>query len=102
MLATASKDRRTSRGSAVPAKKDVKTDTYSGRVAARLRELRDAKGWTVLELTEKINLQLRKDKRVAPSTVHGWDNGSRKLDPDMYPVVAAVFRMSVRHFLPSE
>lgn len=86
----------------MPAKAEIDERTYSGRVAARLRELREAKGWTVAEVQERINAGLRKDKRVAQSTVHGWDNGSRKIDPDYYPLLAQVFRLTVRAFLPAE
>lgn len=84
----------------MPAKTEIDTSTYSGRVAARLRELREARGWTVAELQERINTRIAKARRVAQSTVHGWDNGSRKIDPDFYPVLASVFGKPVRSFLP--
>lgn len=86
----------------MPAKKPVATDNYSGRVAARLRALREERGWTVADLAERLNRQLPKDKRVANSTLHSWDNGSRTADPDYYPAFAKVFGLSIRGLLPSE
>lgn len=88
-------------GGSMPPKSDIDTSTFSGRVAARLRELREAKGWTVAELQERINNRLAKERRVAQSTVHGWDNGSRKIDPDLYPLLASIFQKSVRTFIPA-
>lgn len=96
-MLTASKDRR-----AMPAKKPVDTSQYSGRIAARLRELREAKGWTVADLAERLNRSLKPDQRIANSTLHGWDAGDRAINPDYYPALAAVFGMSVRGFLPAE
>ena len=95
MVAVARQNRRV-----MPAKKPVPTDTYSGRIAARLRELREAKGWTVAELAERLNRSLPKDMRVANSTLHGWDAGTRKVDPDYYPAIAATFGLTVRGFMP--
>lgn len=96
-MATATMVKHT--GRAVPAKKPVPTDTYSLRVAARLRELREEREWLVGELTSRIN-RILKDDEVAKSTVHGWDNGSRKIDPDHYPTLARVFGLTLAEFLP--
>lgn len=87
---------------AMPAKKPVPTDSYGDRISARLRELREAKGWTVADLAERINRRVHKDRRIANSTLHGWDSGSRNVDPDYYPDIAAVFQLTVRQFMPQE
>lgn len=89
-------------GRAMPAKKTVKTDSYSGRIAARLRELREARGWTVADVAERLNRTLPKDMMLANGTLHNWDNGTRKVDPDYYPYLAAVFGISPRSFVPAE
>jgi transcriptional regulator with XRE-family HTH domain len=93
---------RSPKGLRVPAKKDVDESTYSGRIAARLRKLRTDKGWTVKDLRERLNRTLPASMRLKPSTLHGWDAGDRKVDPDYYPALAAVFGLSVRAFLPTE
>ncbi len=102
MVAVANHARRFSKGSRVPAKKPVPTDSYGSRISARLRELREARNWTVAELAERLNRRLPKDRRIANSTLHGWDSGSRNVDPDYYPELAAVFQLTVRQFMPSE
>ena len=99
MVAVAKQDRRFSKGSRVPAKKPVPTETYSQRVSAQVRKLRVDRGWTVADLAERINRHL--DPPLANSTIHGWDNGSGKIDPDAYPALAKVFGMPVREFLPA-
>ena len=87
---------------AVPAKKPVPTDTYSGRVASRLRTLREDRGWTVADLAERLNRLLPEEKRIANSTLHAWDNGSRTADPNYYPALAKVFGLTVLGFLPGK
>lgn len=85
-------------GGSMPPKSNIDTSTYSGRIAARIRELREARGWTVKELANRINAA--GGSNLANSTVHGWDNGSRSIDCDFLPTVAKVFGLSVRSFLP--
>jgi transcriptional regulator with XRE-family HTH domain len=86
----------------MPAKKEIDATNYSGRIAARLRKLRTEKGWTVADLHERLNRVVPKEMKIAGSTLHGWDNGDRKVDPDYYPALGEVFGLTVRAFLPSE
>jgi len=84
----------------LPAKKPPRRTTYSLRVAARVRELREERGWLVNELAARINRGRAKDDRLAVSTIHSWDNGSRKIDPDFYPTLARAFGLPLFEFLP--
>jgi transcriptional regulator with XRE-family HTH domain len=84
----------------MPAKKPVSTDTYSGRISARVRELRELRGYTVADLAKRLNGRLHKSRRIANSTLHGWDNGTRKVDPDYYPELAAALQVSIRQLFP--
>jgi transcriptional regulator with XRE-family HTH domain len=86
-------------GGSMPPKVEIDTATYSGRVSARIRKFREERGWTVAELASRINH--RTALSLAKSTIHGWDNGSRKVDPDYYPEIAAAFGLTVRKFLPA-
>ncbi len=97
MVATLNQTRRAN----MPAKKPVETSSYSGRVAARLRTLREERDWHVSDLVARIN-KILKDGELAQSTIHGWDNGSRKIDPDYYPTIARVFGITVLDFLPEK
>lgn len=85
----------------MPPKRKIDTKRYSGRVAARMRALREERGWLVRELAVEINRLLPPAKRVEASTVHGWDNGNRTIDPDLYPTIARVFSLSIAEFLPA-
>lgn len=82
----------------MPPKRKIDTKRYSGRVAARVRALREERGWLVQDLAKAVNDLLIKP--VAVSTVHGWDNGSSKIDPDLYPTLARVFGLKLSEFLP--
>lgn len=84
----------------MPAKKPVKKGTYSLRVAARFRALRDEREWLVGDVLARLNKVMPEELHIAASTLHGWDNGNRKIDPDYYPYIARVFGLSVLEFLP--
>lgn len=85
-----------------PAKRTIEGETYSKLIAKRMRELREKRGWGVDKLTAEINRYLSNGlTRVAQSTVHGWDNGARKVNPDYYPAIARAYRMSIKSFMPN-
>lgn len=86
----------------MPPKKEIDISTYSGRIAQRMRDLRAKKGWTVADLLERVNRDLPEDARIAQPTLHGWDQGKRKIDPDYYPAIASAFGLSIKGFLPTE
>lgn len=83
---TISKPHRTVRASkkAVPMagrqRSDVDESTYSGRLAVRVRTLREAKGLTVEELAKKA--------KINPKALYAYEQGVRKLSPDLYPKLA--------------
>ncbi len=60
----------------------------------RVRQLRDAKKWTVEQLAAKIG--------VADQTMYGYESGKRDIAPDLYPALANAFGLTVRGFLPAE
>lgn len=59
---------------------DVDDSTYSGRLAIRVRELREAKGLTVNELATKIDASYQ--------AVYAWEQGTRDIPLDKCPVLA--------------
>ena len=73
-------------------KREPDLTTYSGRVAHNLRTIRTNRGWTVDELAEKLGIKAR--------ALYAYENGTRSLDPDLYPFVARAFRMKLLDFLP--
>jgi transcriptional regulator with XRE-family HTH domain len=84
---------------AMPPRKEIDTSTYSGRVAQRMRDLRTERGWTVKDLAERVKLD---SEPIAQQTLHNWDRGKRKIDPDFYPAIAKAFGISLNRFLPKE
>lgn len=84
----------------MPSEKQPDTSTYSGRVSSRIREARKARRMTVEELRDALRAA---GCQIALSTLYGWENGSKRPDPDDYPALAKVLGFkSVRQFLPSE
>lgn len=79
--------------------KDPNTREYSGRVAARLRRLREDRGWTVETLVEKLELQ---EYSTTKATIYKYESGDLMLPWDKIPHFAAAFGVSIGHFLPKE
>lgn len=78
--------------------------TYSGRVAARLNELRTKNGLSVQELAELLR---KEGHQVSLSAMYGYEVGRNghgsagfDLPVDFYPAIAKIFGMTVRSFLP--
>lgn len=72
--------------------KQPKTDTYAGRVAMRIGELRRATGLTGAEVADKLKLP--------HSTYYVYENGSREVPLDLFPRLARVLGVTVREILP--
>jgi len=70
-----------------PARRQPDTTTYAGRVAVRLRELRERKGWTVKQAAE--HLGIKSDK-----TLYSYEDGSRELSMALIAKVAEVYGYS--------
>ena len=58
--------------------------TYSGRLAARIRELRDERRLTVQEVADKSGIPLY--------TLYGYENGRREIPLDLLPALAKALR----------
>jgi ribosome-binding protein aMBF1 (putative translation factor) len=94
-MTTATKDNRRSpkKGRGVGrARVEPDISTFSGRVAARIRALRDKHGVSVEELATRTGIEV--------ATLYRYENGHRKPDPDLYPSLAKAFGLSIAAFLP--
>lgn len=78
-------------------KKEPDLSTYAGRAGARLRELREAKGWTVEQLAQKVNAE---GFPVSEPGIYHWENGGSAIALEAVPVLARVFGKSIAKFLP--
>lgn len=75
-------------------RKTVDQSTYSGRVAVRLRELRERAGKTVPEMALAVG--------VAELTWYRYESNERGIPFDMLPDVAAILGVSIRQIIPAK
>jgi ribosome-binding protein aMBF1 (putative translation factor) len=59
---------------------DPDTSTYSGRIADRVRSLRESKRLTVEALADKSGIGLK--------ALYAYESGTRTIPPDVYPALA--------------
>lgn len=74
-----------------------KLDTYSGRLGARIRALRNEKGWSVERFWQQLD---RAGIKASVATINSWEAGRTAMHLDDVPKVAKVFGIAVLDFLP--
>lgn len=83
-----------------PAKKEPDSSDYLGRLAIRLRMLREKSGLTGEQAAEAIT---KAGFFVAMRTYYGWESAARQLPVIALPAIAKAFRLkSARMVLPDE
>lgn len=80
-------------------KKEPDLSTYSGRVAARLRALREGKRLSPEDMVDRLG---ERGIRLTITSYYRYESGTHSLPLDYLPDVAHVFGMTVRAFLPPE
>lgn len=75
-------------------RKTVDQSTYSGRVAVRLRELREKAGKTVPEMAKAL--------KVPVTTYYNWENGTANIPFDSIPRLCDVLGIPCRTFFPQK
>ena len=63
-----------------PARKEVDTDTYKGRCAARLSTLRKRKGLSVEDVAKAVGVKVR--------NVYNWEAAKTEPKQEMLPLLA--------------
>lgn len=82
-----------------PARKPVDESTYSGRFAARLRELREKRGLTVQEAAESIS---KAGYQIAERGYYSWESHKNQPPLDAFPALAEAFSLKrIRDLLPT-
>ena len=79
--------------------KEPDTATYAGRFAARLRVLRERKGWTVEELRDRLG---EAGLTASEATVRRWERGDGLPSIADLPAFAAAFEVRPRTVLPQD
>ena len=83
-----------------PARKEPDVSTYSGRVAKRLRELRDRAGLSVPELLERLD---RYGYSLSLQGYYKWENGRAKVDLDAVPALSKALRLKrIKDLFPAK
>ncbi|MFB6320792.1 helix-turn-helix domain-containing protein [Saccharicrinis sp. FJH54] len=79
--------------------KEPDLTTYAGRLGARLRALREERGWSVEEAAAALR---GASVDVTDKTVRNWERGDNTPTIDKLPGIAATFGVSVDALLPTE
>ncbi len=83
-----------------PAPRQPDHSTYSGRFAARLRELREKTGMTGQEMVEAVK---REGYEVKQTTYYNWESGKSEPPLEAFPAIAkALGKKSPRILLPED
>lgn len=81
-------------------KRTVPTTTYSGRLATRIRTLREGNGHTVDDFVKAMK---KAGYEVSRSTLYGWENGRIQPQIDAFPALARALKLNdVRDLLPEK
>lgn len=75
-------------------RKQVDDSTYSGRLALRLRELRDKKKMSAEEVAAKLGVPVR--------SYYNWEQCRRSIPYDLLPFIAEALGITVRTLLPQK
>ena len=75
-------------------RREIDTNTYSGRFAARLRALRDKAGLSVPELSELSGMP--------ESTLKNWECGRRSAIHEEFPALAEALGVKTRVLFPEK
>ncbi len=70
----------------------VDVSSYPGKLAVRVRQLREKSGLTVAELADEMG--------VAVSTVYAWESNARRIPARYYPKLAEFFELTAGRFFP--
>ena len=80
-----------------PVRKEPNDSRYSGRVAKRIRELRDRKKLTVEDVVERMK---QHGFSIAQPTFSQWETGRTKPSLDAFPALAKALGVPIRDLLP--
>lgn len=73
--------------------------TFAGRFGFRIRKRRDALGWSVAELSEKL---IAAGIKASPPAIYNWEMGHRLPSIDAVPILAQVLRLKVADLFRGE
>jgi transcriptional regulator with XRE-family HTH domain len=80
-------------------RKEPDQSRYSGRLAKRLRTLRDAAGVDIDDLAEKLT---KAGYPVSTPTLYAWESGRLQIQLDALPYLAKALKVKVSDLLPEK
>lgn len=80
-----------------PGQKEPEMDTYSGRLGARLRKLREDAGLSIDQVVERIN---KNGHTMKPNTFRHWEIARTSPPWDAVPAIAKALKVAVRELIP--
>lgn len=91
---------RSKRGHAVGRRRtSPDTSTYTGRLAARLRKLREQRGKSVDEMHTSLTSR-RIGLDISRKTYYAWEAGSHDIPTHALPALAKALGIGVRELMP--
>lgn len=82
-----------------PPRKEPDKKKYSGRLAARIRALREKADMTIEQLAGDMQ---RAGYEISAPTLYHWENGQRQPQLDALPYVAKVLRVELTELFPKK
>ena len=77
-----------------PARKEPDANTYAGRFAIRLKNLREKAGLTVPDVAEKVG--------VTPTTIYDWESTKTQPKISVLPKLAEALGVTIRTLMAPE
>jgi len=87
--------RKTDRTRMSPARVEPDTRFYAGRLAARLRMLREKAGYTPQEVADAVGVKSLR-------TIYDWESGNSQPQITQLPVLAEIYGIKIRTILPEK
>ena len=82
-----------------PRRVDPDESKYSGRVAKRIRELRESRKLTAADMVEKMAMY---GFNVTRAAYTHWETGRGKVQWDALPALAKALGVKIRDLIPTE
>jgi len=82
-----------------PAKKEVDMTTYSGRIAAKMRIVREKKQLDAAKVAKRMT---KFGWPITMAAYRHWENGTRKQNVDAIPYIAKALGVKPHDILPEK
>jgi transcriptional regulator with XRE-family HTH domain len=98
-MVAASKLKPSTEGTLARQLKQVDESTYSGRLAARIRALRNERKMDVETLAKAVT---KKGYKLGTSTLYHWENGTLQPNIDAMPAMAKALGVTLTELFPAK